>query len=91
MGKTISTVGVAMQGFSKLGIGMMKLTTKMQAMGGMTGAAGKAIAFLTSPVGIAVAAIAVLAAAFLYLWQTNEEFREKVTAIWNQIQVSFRV
>ena len=40
---------------------------------------------IVSPAGIAVAAIAVLTAAFLHLWNTNEGFRNAISGIWNQI------
>ena len=46
------------------------------------------IAAIASPVGIVVLAIAGLVAAFVYLWRTNEEFREGVTAIWGLIKAS---
>ena len=36
-------------------------------------------------VGI-VAAIAALVAAFMHLWNTNEDFRNSITAIWNEIR-----
>ena len=89
LGKTISTVGVAMQGFSKMGVGIMNLAGKMKAAGGISGVLGKAIGALTSPIGIVIAIIAVLVAAFVHLWRTNEEFREKVTAIWEKIKSVF--
>ena len=44
-----------------------------------------AFAFLTSPIGIVVLAIGILVGAFVYLWRTNEEFRNKVIEIWNGI------
>lgn len=37
----------------------------------------------------AVAVIGTLVAAFATLWKTNEEFRNKITAIWNQIKGTF--
>ena len=89
IGKTISTVGVAMQGFSKLGKGVLKLSTSVQNAGGVMGVLSKAIGFLTSPIGIVIGVIAVLTAAFVHLWKTNEEFRNKVIAIWNQIKAIF--
>lgn len=65
-------------------------------VGGMAGIAGKATRALsgvfgaiTSPIGIAVAAIAVITAAFVTLWKTNEEFRNKVTEIWNKVKETF--
>ena len=36
-----------------------------------------------------VAAIAVLVGAFVHLWNTNEEFRNKITAIWERIKGIF--
>ena len=53
------------------------------------GVLGKAIGALTSPIGIVIAIIAVLVVAFVHLWQTNEEFREKITAIWEGIKEKF--
>ena len=37
------------------------------------------------PVGWIVTAIGALIGVFVYLWQTNETFRDKVTEIWNAI------
>ena len=42
--------------------------------------------FLTSPIGLVVVAILGLIALFVYLWNTNEEFRTKVIEIWTAIQ-----
>lgn len=50
---------------------------------------GLAITGVSSPVLAVVAAIAVLVGAFVYLWNTNEEFREAVTEIWNQLTTAF--
>lgn len=41
---------------------------------------------LANPIAIVVAAIAGLVAAIVYLWNNNEEFRNKVTAAWNVIK-----
>lgn len=43
------------------------------------------IALLTNPLFLAVAAVGALATAFIYLWNTNEAFRNKVTQIWTAI------
>lgn len=42
--------------------------------------------FLASPIGLIVAAIVALAAVFIYLWNTSEEFRNAVLAIWEEIK-----
>ena len=55
----------------------------------VTGLLGKAMTALTGPVGIVIAVIAVLAAAFISLYKNNEEFRDKVNAIWQQICAAF--
>lgn len=50
---------------------------------GAVGALGSGISFLSSPIGIAALAIAALVAILIYLWNTNEQFREVVTNVWN--------
>lgn len=44
---------------------------------------------ISAPVLAVVAAIAVLVAAFATLWKNNEEFRDKITGIWNGIKDMF--
>lgn len=46
---------------------------------------GSVFSLLTSPVGLILVAIGLLIGAFVYLWTTNEEFRNKITEIWNAI------
>ena len=82
LGKTISTVGSAMKGFASIAKVMKKV-------GGLGGTLKKAFAALTSPIGAVVAVIAVLVAAFIHLWNTNEDFRNKITEIWNSIKAKF--
>lgn len=44
-----------------------------------------ALSAITSPIGIVVAAVALLTAGFVYLWETNEGFRKEVTNLWNNV------
>ena len=85
IGTIISKVGVAMQGFVKLAKGMKKLQLAAQTGTGVVGKLATAISGISAPVIAVVAVIAVLAAAFKHLWDTNEGFRNAVTAIWDGI------
>jgi len=44
------------------------------------------LAALTSPVGLAVAAIAALTAGVVYLYKTNDDFREKFLTVWENVK-----
>lgn len=48
-----------------------------------------AIAGISAPVVAIIAGIATLIAAFKHLWETNEEFRNSITAIWESIKEAF--
>ncbi|MDY2990592.1 MAG: phage tail tape measure protein [Hornefia butyriciproducens] len=86
IGSIISKVGLALQGFAKLGTGLTKVSGAISKAGGMTSILSKAFGFLVSPVGLVIAAVAVLVAAFIHLWKTNEKFRKSMIAIWNGIR-----
>lgn len=51
---------------------------------------GTALTALTGPVGIVIAAIAALAAAFAALWTSDEGFRNDISGIFNEIQISIQ-
>lgn len=85
LGKTISTVGTAMRGFSSLAKGVRLLVTRVGGASGAFGKLGAVLGGLSGPVVAVVAVISTLVAAFLNLWNTNEEFRTAITGIWNDI------
>ncbi len=58
---------------------------------GGTGAFSGVIAAITGPIGIAIAAVVGLIAAVTYLWNTNEEFREKIKQIWEEVKEVFSI
>lgn len=85
IGTVISKVGVAMQGFVRLASGVKKLGVAVKAGTGVFGKLGAALGGISAPVIAVVAIIAVLIAAFKHLWDTNEEFCNAITAIWEGI------
>jgi TP901 family phage tail tape measure protein len=89
LGKTISTVGSAMKGFSTMTKSVVKLGVKIAGSSGSITGLGSALSAVAVPVLAVVAVIAVLVAAFKHLWDTNEEFRDTVTAIWDGIKSKF--
>ena len=50
---------------------------------------GSALAAVPAVVWVVIAVVAVLAAAFMNLWKNNEEFRNKITAIWEGLKSKF--
>ncbi|MCL2311161.1 MAG: phage tail tape measure protein [Firmicutes bacterium] len=54
--------------------------------GGILPALGGAIAALVSPIALVIGAIAALVAGFIYFYNTNEDFRNKVNEIWDNIK-----
>lgn len=102
LSKVISIVSVAMKAFGLLRTAIVGLTTAfrllrvgnlavMTAMGGIPKAVAgivTAISGITAPIMAVVAVVAVLVGAFVTLWKTNEDFRNKMTQIWNKIRIS---
>lgn len=82
VGKLVSSVGsiVSIAGKAVSGIGSL-----MSSFGGLQGV----LAALTGPIGIVVAAVAALAAGFVYLFNTNEDFRNSVLEIISTLKEQF--
>lgn len=89
LGTVISKVGVAMQAFSKFGLKITSLVSKAGGLSGVMSKVGTAIMGINPVVIAVVAAIAILVGAFVHLWNTNEEFRNKIIAIWERIKSIF--
>lgn len=82
LGKLTSSVGSIITTFGKIPGVIAKAKSAFTAV-------SAAIGGISAPVVAVVAVIGVLIAAFVSLWKSNEEFRNKVIAIWNQIKESF--
>mgnify|MGYP003241890658 FL=1 len=86
IGTAISKIGVAMQGVVKLANGISKLKVSVQGGTGVLGKLGAALGGISAPVLAVVAVIAVVVAAFVHLWKTNEGFRDAIIGTWNRIK-----
>lgn len=82
LGKLVTGIGSIISAFGKLKAAIPAIK------GGLVAIKG-AITGISAPVAAVIAVIVALVAAFATLWKTNEEFRNKMTAIWNQIKGTF--
>lgn len=81
-GKLISGIGTIVGGIGALSTAIGAATAGGTALSAVFTA-------LTGPIGIVIAAVAALAAAFIGLFQTDEEFRASVIAGWEQVKEFF--
>ena len=89
LGKITSGVGGVFTAFGKLSGGFKAVSMGASAGTGALAKFGGALAGITAPIAAVIAIVGVLVAAFTSLWKTNEEFRDSITAIWNQITETF--
>lgn len=82
IGKVISSVGTIMTLAPKIS---GAITTVKGALSGLNLAG-----LIANPITLVIAAIAALVAAFVYLWNTNEDFRNAITEIWDGIVSKFQ-
>ena len=82
VGKTISSIG-SMMTF------ILKIPTMIAGAKTAFSTLGAAIGSISAPVVAVVAVIAMLVAAFVHLWNTNENFKNSILSIWEQIKSTF--
>lgn len=92
LGPLLVIIGGVLSGAQQLNMAFGSVVKACQALtnipalfGSIGKAASTAFSAITSPVGIAVAAIAALVGAFIYLWNTSEDFRDNITETFNRV------
>ena len=83
IGKVVGAIGTIVSVGGKLVTFVGGLITKI---GGLEAV----MTALTGPIGITIAAIGALVAAFVYFYNTNEEFRNRVNAVIEEVKVAFQ-
>lgn len=90
IGKIVSGIGSLISTISSISGAIGSIKTGMTALSAVTTSSGATLgATFTAalaPIALVVAAVGVLAAAFATLWKNNEEFRDKMTGIWDGIK-----
>lgn len=84
-------IGVALGALSAVIVAMKwgSLVSTLGKVGGAFTGIKTALAAVSGPALAIIAVVAALAAGFVYLWKTNEDFRNNMTEIWEQLQSSF--
>ena len=89
VGKLTAGIGQGLQAFSSMGKAVLTFVNEAKLGVGMGGKLAAAIGGISAPVAAVIAVVALLVAAFVHLWKTNEEFRNKITAVWDGIKAKF--
>mgnify|MGYP004527663137 CR=1 FL=1 len=82
IGKLSSSIGGMITTFIKMPAAITKVKGAFTAFSVVIGG-------ISAPVIAVIAVIGVLIAAFTNLWKNSEDFRNKITSIWNQLKESF--
>lgn len=82
IGKLVSSIGSIMT-FAP------QIATGLQGISGLFGGFSTTLTGTLAPIAAIVAAIALLVAGFITLWNTNEQFRTNMIAIWEGIKATF--
>lgn len=73
-------------GFKNIGEGITLAKAGFPRFAEQASKLGAAIEGITAPVAAVIAIIALLVAAFVHLWKTNDEFRSKMIAVWDGVK-----
>lgn len=87
----INAVAIAV-GVFVVALGTMSIinTVKTWILGAKTAILALNAAMSANPIGLVISLITALVAAFIYLWNTNEDFRKFWINLWEQIKSAFQ-
>lgn len=85
-GKLLTFAGGLVNAFGQVGTILGSIGKLFPSLAAGTKLFGGAFAALSGPIGIVVGLIALFVAGLVYLWQTNETFRDSVIEAWTLIQ-----
>ncbi len=83
--KISGAIKFVLGGLSALKGGFIAMKAGTTVASGAMASLGATLGAITAPMWIVIGVIAALVGAFIYLWKTNEDFRNKVIEIWNTI------
>lgn len=89
LGLVAAAIGPVLMGVGRLSIGFSTMILTMGKVSTVFKGLITTIGGISTPVLAVGAAIAGLVAAFVTLWNANEEFRNKITEIWGNITETF--
>lgn len=82
IGPVLYALGMLVKAFQTMKVGLGVLGNGISLFKKL----GSAIGFLTSPVGLVIAAVALLVVGFIYLWNTSKDFRNFWIGLWEGIK-----
>ena len=89
-GGVAAAIGPVLIAIGKMSTGLSALIKYFGSAETMGGKLIAAIGGISAPVVAVAAAVGALVAAFVHLWNTNEEFRTNIMEIWNSIVEAFQ-
>lgn len=89
IGLLVAALGPALLAFGKMSTGLSGVIKTVTSLGSKVGGLGGILSALSGPVGIVLGIIAALAAGFVSLYKTNDEFKEKVDSSIGKLKESF--